>query len=91
LTTHTSETVDIPSQCGVISLEVSAVEDAAFPTAKPNILVTFTTASGGIFKAYDPTVETGFVTIPPGATQVEITNADGSNSAIVTLNWGVDG
>lgn len=91
LASHASETVAIPYQAGVISLQVTASEDTAFPTVQPNILVTFTTASGGVFDQYTTGANSGFIPIPPGATEVVITNADGANGAVVTLNWGIDG
>lgn len=91
LGSHASETVAIPYQAGVISLEVTASEQSTFPTVQPNILVSFTTASGGIFKQYSVTADSGFVPIPPGATEVTITNADPANGAIVGITWGVDG
>jgi hypothetical protein len=91
LATHTSETVPIPQNAGVISLEVSVAENVTFPTVTPNVVVTFTTASGGIFKVYNPVLQSGFVDIPPGATEVTITNADAANGVYATITWGIDG
>jgi hypothetical protein len=86
----TAVTIPIPLKSGVDSLEVTAVEDVAFPTVKPNIVVSFQNGTG-IFKQYDPSVTPGFVPIPPGATDVVITNADPTNATNITLTWGVDG
>lgn len=93
LTTHASVTIPIPEDAGVISLEVSVIEATTFPltTAKPNVTVYYTTPAGGVFKAYDPTIETGFVPIPPGATQVVIVNSDGAKTVFASLNFGIDG
>jgi hypothetical protein len=86
-----TETIQIPYEAGVMSLLVTATENAALPTVKPNIFVSFTTAAGGTFGQYDPSVTGGFVPIPPSATEIKITNADSENGAIVSLYWGVDG
>ncbi len=83
--------IPIPPDAGVASLEISAVEAVEFPTVKPNVWVSFTTAAGGIFKAYDPTLESGFVAIPDGATGFQVFNADTVNPVLISTNFGIDG
>jgi hypothetical protein len=87
---HATQAVNIPKDAGVISVEVSSVEATAFPTVKPNVVASFQSGAG-IWKQVDPSVEPGFVTIPPGATEIVITNADGTNPIYSTVTWGVDG
>ena len=91
IASHASLTVPIPENAGVISLEVTAQVAVAFPSTAPNLTVTFTTAAGGIFKQYNPIEYTGFVPNVPGATEVTITNNDGSNAVNVAFVWGIDG
>jgi hypothetical protein len=91
IASHASLTVPIPENAGVISLEVTAQVAVAFPSSAPNVTVTFTTASGGIFKQYNPIEYTGFVSAPPGATSVEFVNNDGSNAVNISWTFGIDG
>lgn len=91
IASHASLVLDIPTNSGVNSLEVSSQVATTFPTSNPNVTVTFTTAAGGIFKQYNPILQPGFVAIPPGATQVKITNNDGTNGINSSVTWGIDG
>lgn len=88
---HATLTIPIPENAGVESLEISSQVAVAFPSTNPNVTVEFTTAAGGIFKQYNPILEPGFVTIPPGATEITITNNDGTNAVNTTITWGIDG
>jgi hypothetical protein len=81
----------IPPNAGVISVEVVAVSQAT-PFAPLQIEVD---ANGpgivGTFKSWDLVDFPGFVSVPPNATSIFVTNKDTANSVYVTLTWGIDG
>jgi hypothetical protein len=87
---HASQAVTIPKDAGVISVRVSPVQAVAFPTVKPNVVVSFQSGTG-IWKQVDPSLDPLFVPIPPGATEIVIINADAANAINATVTWGVDG
>lgn len=82
-------TVDIPADVGATALEVVGV--SAVPLDPTLLSITYTTAAGGVFKLYNPVLNPGFISIPPSATQVQISNNDDTNAVTVTLTWKIDG
>jgi hypothetical protein len=83
-------TVNIPQECGIISAEVCALS-AASPPGDAEVVVEFLGGTTGVFKAYRVIDKPGFVLVPPGATQINISNQDVTNPVLVTLTWGIDG
>jgi hypothetical protein len=85
----TSATIAIPAGVGAKSLLIGWAGD---PVPAP-VLVTFTTAAGGIFAQYviSTDLEGVFLPIPPGATEVMLTNTDAVNTGNATITWGIDG
>jgi hypothetical protein len=84
-----SVTIDIPQESGVISLEVCTLSAATPPTGT-DVVVEFISGTG-VFKAYRTNEKPGFVLIPPGATQIIISNQNATDPALVTVTWGIDG
>lgn len=82
--------IPIPSEAGVISAEVCALS-AATPPGPAEVIVQFIGGLSGIFKSYRLIDKPGFVAVPPGATEIAISNSDAANETIVTLTWGIDG
>jgi hypothetical protein len=85
-----SVTINIPQESGVISAEVCALSGASPPGAS-EVVVEFLGGVTGVFKAYRVVDKPGFVMVPPGATQIIISNQDAANPTLVTLTWGIDG
>jgi hypothetical protein len=81
--------VAIPAGVGAKSLLVGW---AGNPIPEP-LVVTFTTAAGGSFAQYVVVADSSgkFLPIPPGATEVMLTNTDAANSGMAVLSWGIDG
>jgi hypothetical protein len=87
---NNSVTVDIPPDSGVNSVEITAVSGAA-GGGTPAMIVEFVGGLTGLFKSYNPAINTGFIPIPAGATQIIIANLSTSNIASASLTWGIDG
>jgi len=81
--------IPVPQDAGAISAQVvsSVLALAGLPV---HLIVFQKNAVGQILKAYDPSVETGFVPLAPNTTEVEIDNI-GAFTARVKLTWGIDG
>jgi hypothetical protein len=81
--------IPVPTNAGAISAQVvsSVLALAGLPV---HLIVFQKNAAGQILKAYDPSVDTGFIPLAPNTTQVEITNI-GTFTARVKLTWGIDG
>jgi len=81
--------IPVPQDAGAISAQVvsSALALAGLPV---HLIVFQKNSVGQILKAYDPSVETGFVPLAPNCTEVEIDNI-GAFTARVKLTWGIDG
>jgi hypothetical protein len=84
-------TVQIPQESGVISAEVCALSAASPPGASEVVVEFFGPGGSGIFKAYRVADKPGFVLIPPGATEIVVSNLDATNATLVTVTWGIDG
>jgi hypothetical protein len=82
--------IPIPQEAGVISAEVCALS-AATPPGPSEVVVQFIGGGTGIFKSYRVIDKPGFVAVPPGATEIAISNSDATNATIITLTWGIDG
>lgn len=84
-------TINIPANAGVISSEVSIgpVAIAGFPVI--GVLVIQKNGGGQILKEYDPTVESGFVPVAPGCTQIDIVNQNAANNYRIQVTFGIDG
>lgn len=81
-------TFDIPGDAGVTTVEVALSN----PITGLSVPATVEFLAGaGVVKAYAPSTTPEFVVIPAGATQVRITNFDGTNSVFATVTWGIDG
>lgn len=77
---------DVPATAGVVAVEVSVS-----PALLNSFSVLQTNAAAFVFKATDPSVQTGFVALEPGATTVTVSNNDPTESAYVTVTWGIEG
>lgn len=84
-------TVQIPQESGVISAEVCALSAASPPGASEVVVEFFGPGGNGIFKAYRVADKPGFVLVPPGATEIVVSNLDATNATLVTVTWGIDG
>lgn len=84
-------TFDVPQNSGVISVEVIGVSDNVGVPEAPTIQVTLASASQSLKSYMVGLTNTGFISVPPGAVQIAIFNADQTNNAIYSIAWGIDG
>ena len=87
-----SETVKIPQNAGVISVEIVAASDGS-GNPDSNLLIQHVSASGAnIYKSYKIGGEyPGFIPVADDATEIIITNVDNANGVYVSVTWGIDG
>jgi hypothetical protein len=78
----------VPVGSGANSVEVVALSDNA--ASKPNVAVAQLTG-GLVIKSYDPTINTGFVSLMPNALAIQVANQDTSDEVNICLTWGIDG
>ena len=88
----TSLTFDIPNDAGVISVAIG-VQSTASPAVAPNLSVSFQDSAGNQWGGW--TIVQGgppvFGVVPPGATEMVVTNLDASHGDNLTVWWGIDG
>lgn len=80
----------IPPNAGVRAALVTATPPVGFGALKSTVIANASNATTQ-FTTWDPSVVTGFVPIPPGATQVVVYNIDATYAALVSCTWGIDG
>ena len=78
----------IPRNAGVYSVEVTV---GAGGTGVSTSLTCLAGAGDYEAKIWNPLVNIGFVLLPSNATYVEVINNSSTESAVVTLTWGVEG
>ena len=90
----TSPGFQVPVDIGVISLNLAAYAENGGTRTTPDLEVTFLAASTAFeFKTYyySDANAAQFVPVPPGATAVRIINLSTTDTAYVTLTWGIEG
>lgn len=88
----TGSVFDIPNNAGVISMEPAAVASDGAVVTQPHYEVIFVSVAQA-FKNYviaDGGPQ-GFLPVPPGATQMFISNLSATDTLIFTPTWGIDG
>ncbi len=80
----------VPQNAGVVSCEVIAVDGTTAATFPVGVTAT---AFAGTYasKMWNPSINTGFIVLPPNTTFVEVANTSSSDPVDVTLTWGIEG
>jgi len=82
--------VPVPTDAGVTSVEVCAIDTTA-PATEPTFLIVSHVTNGTVNKQYQPVVEPGFVKLNPGSTVVNLKNFSGTDIVQCAVTWGIDG
>ena len=86
-----TETYLIPQNAGVISVEVVATSFDGGTETVPALEVRFISAAA-TFKSFSINNNySGFIPVPPGATDISISNTSATDTAFTTVSWGIDG
>lgn len=79
------EVVVIPTSAGAIPAQVGALWAGTNPvTVAANV-------PHNQSKSWDPTLNTGYISLPPGTTDITVTNNTAAQNVVVFVTWGIEG
>ena len=89
-----SADIQIPLNAGIVSVEVLAIDNRTGTPAN-NVQVELVGATNiaatQVYKVFGVSNGLGFVSVPPAATDVLVTNYDAVNTVLITTTFGIDG
>lgn len=79
------EVVVIPTSAGAIPAQVAA------PWAGTNPVTVVALVPHNQAKSWDPTLNVGFVSLPPGTTSINVINNTAAQNVVAFVTWGIEG